>query len=810
MAKPKKNNSALTALLTLQQRPLILGLIGLMIGGAVLFSFMLHGHMQGSAKQALANASARNYAQQQVATVNTYLKKRQQQLQNISEKQLFIEGLASGDTKEVAHLESLLTTWVEDLSQGYLLSPNDTRLDEAHNFAGQEMSTKVLSGEPSSPIAAHIDGTWKLMLAFPLKNSDGKIMGSLMAMLSTDALTELLRAKVKPSLGTTELLQTVPGLKNKPFITLSSTDKAIDAITLETRIPQWQVRFTGSSILLNQAAPPYREFLLIVAGLIITTLLLTYVVVRLTLRHHRNNPKKLRLKKNKATANNESKLKTTEYDDTPVDEDSASYLQIIPSHTKTSNSENITEEVSSPESSAPQEPFPDVVFRDYDIRGLSNTQLTPEFSRQLGKVLAKRALSLGEHTLIVACDGRNSTPKLSAALEQGILSTGCNIIHLGQVPTPLLNFATHLLPETDCGVMVTASHNPAEYNGFKMFFKHHALCGEEIQALKTEMIEDIPEQTSGHMEIRDLSHDYVQAIASDIVPTQDLKVVLDAGNGVAGELGIDLLEAIGCTVLPLYCDVDGDFPNHPPDTSVEAYLDDLILCVRERGADLGIALDGDGDRVVAVSASGKIIWPDELLMIFARDVVSRHPGADVVFDIKSTRRLNSLISSYGGRPVMWKTGHSHMYNKILECNAPLGGEFSGHIFFHDRWHGFDDGIYAAARLVEIITIREQGLDEIVASFESRRATPEIKVDIAEEEKFSVMERLISNHTFQDGKVTTIDGLRVDFPKAWGLIRASNTSPALTLRFEAESEDALEKIQSLFRQQLLSIDANLTF
>ena len=810
MAKPKKNNSVPIALLKLQQHPLILGLIGLMVGGAVLFSFMLHDHMQGSAKQALANASARNYAQQQVAVVNTYLKKRQQQLQNISEKQLFIEGLSSGDTKEVAHLESLLTTWAEDLSQGYLLSPSDTRLDESHNFVGQEMSTKVLSGEPSNPIAAHIDGAWKLMLAFPLKDSDGKILGSLMAMLSTGPLTELLRAKVKPSLGTTELIQTVSGLKNKPFIALSSADRAMDAIILETRIPQWQVRFTGSSILLNQATPPYREFLLIVAGLIITTLLLIYVVVRLTLKHHKGNPKKLRLKKNKDVNLDETKLKAPAYDDTPVDEESASYLQVIPSHTDASNSEKLTEEVSSPESPAPQEPFPDVVFRDYDIRGLSNTQLTPEFSRQLGKVLAKRALSLGEHTLIVACDGRNSTPKLSAALEQGILSTGCNIIHLGQAPTPLLNFATHVLPETDCGVMVTASHNPAEYNGFKMFFKHHALCGEEIQALKTEMSEDIPEQTSGHMEIRDLSRDYVQSIASDIVPTHDLKVVLDAGNGVAGELGIDLLEAIGCTVLPLYCDVDGDFPNHPPDTSVEAYLDDLILCVRERGADLGIALDGDGDRVVAVSASGKIIWPDELLMIFARDVVSRHPGADVVFDIKSTRRLNSLISSYGGRPVMWKTGHSHMYNKIIECNAPLGGEFSGHIFFHDRWHGFDDGIYAAARLVEILTIREQGLDEIVSSFESRRATPEIKVDVSEEEKFSVMERLISGHTFQDGKVTTIDGLRVDFPKAWGLIRASNTSPALTLRFEAESEDALEKIQSLFRQQLLSIDANLTF
>lgn len=556
--------------------------------------------------------------------------------------------------------------------------------------------------------------------------------------------------------------------------------------------------------------------------LVLGILFLIYLVVRYTLYHHKDKAPTAKPGKNKKKAQ-----PVNDGDEGAVDGNSGSYLQVLPSGGEASKpgQDSQTEE-SCPEEDKPKEPtakeneestatpeptsFPGVVFRDYDIRGLAGSQLTAEFAHKLGKVLATKALDLGEHSIIVGCDGRNSSGELTEALEQGILITGCHVIHLGQVPTPLLNYATHELSETDCGIMVTASHNPAEYNGFKMFFKRHALCGDEILSLKSELEKDIPEMNPGELEVRDLSEEYVVNIANDIVPADDLKVVLDAGNGVAGKHACRVLEAIGCEVIPLYCDVDGDFPNHPPDTSVAENLADLIACVKESNANLGIALDGDGDRMVAISESGKIIWPDELLMIFARDVVSRHPGADVVFDVKSTNRLNSLISSYGGRPVMWKTGHSHMYNKILECEAPVGGEYSGHIFFHDRWHGFDDGTYAAARLIEIMAIREQGLDEMVAGFETRYSTSEIKIEVADEEKFSVMDKLVSNHGFEAGNISTIDGLRVDLPEGWGLIRASNTSPALTLRFEANSSEALENIQATFRQQLESIDNKLTF
>tara|TARA_R110001592_G_scaffold356278_1_gene657840 strand:+ start:90719 stop:93190 length:2472 start_codon:yes stop_codon:yes gene_type:complete len=802
----------------LKQHPLSLVSMVLVIFGCTWFSFFIHQNLVDKTKQDLAHVQATNYAQQQLITTNTYLQQRQQQLQALSEKNLFASALASGNSEKVEHMEKLMADWVDGLTQGYLLSPKDTRLDKTHNYAGQQIVLKVLAGEQPTPAAAYINDSWRLVFAYPIAdtNNEDNILGVMLIMLGTEALSGLLQ-NVDNSLGTTELFQQLPNIQGKAVIALKNNNQAIETVHLKTRIPHWEIRFTGSNVLLNQAQPSYREFAIMLSAVIALMLLLLYLIIRFTLHYHQDKTPRI-----KPSKGNRKDKAVGQRNEDAMDEIRESYLQVLPSSGKSSSENNTQSEESDPstkdEAQAPEPKdenaeekllFPSVVFRDYDIRGLAGTQLTTEFAHCLGKALATRAQALGEHSLIVGCDGRRSSPELTEALEQGILSTGCHVIHLGAVPTPLLNFAVHQLTETDCGVMVTASHNPAEYNGFKMFFKRHALCGEEIFSLRSELDQDFPMVNSGEFETRDVSNDYVESIANDIVPADNLKVVLDAGNGIAGELGCNVLEAIGCDVIPLYCDVDGDFPNHPPDTSVAANLADLIACVKESNADLGIALDGDGDRVVAVSASGKIIWPDELLMIFARDVVSRHPGADVVFDVKSTNRLNSLISSYGGRPVMWKTGHSHMYNKILACEAPVGGEYSGHIFFHDRWHGFDDGIYAAARLVEIIAIREQGIDEMMASFESRHATPEIKLNVAEEDKFAIMDKLIAEHTFSEGKISTIDGLRLELPEAWGLVRASNTSPALTLRFEANSKAALNNIQSLFKQQLANIDSNLT-
>lgn len=786
-------NGTSSALQKLKQHPLILLLVVMLLAGAGYTGYWLFQQTVTTSQKKQATEHARQLATKLRITTNHYLKERNQQLLSLAEKSLFTTAAASADMSQILSTEKLLLEWAPELTAGYLITSGDLRLIEQQNFAGHYLTEKTLAGDLPPVAAARLGKEWQLLYSYPLKNQRGEIIGAMLGIQSLQPLLDALKPTVKENLGLTQLVQTLPKTKGATFVTTGNKSKALEAVDLKLEPANWSLRFTGSKVLLQNTEPSYEGFALFGSVLSVSTLVIIYLLLRLTLHFHVDKASSPRAAK-------KIHLNTPTTD--PVNADGESFLEVIPGKGAAP-----TQQEASPEATGT---FPEMVFRDYDIRGIARNQLTSQFAKQLGKALAQRAIALGEHTLILGRDGRQTSKQLSEALEQGILSTGCNVIHLGLVPTPLLNFATHHLQQSDCGVMVTASHNPAEYNGFKMFFQHHAMCGEEVQSLRQEMSGEFPEKTPGERSEQDISEDYLQAIIGDIVPAQGLKVVLDAGNGAAGELAIRLLEGIGCDVLPLYCDVDGTFPNHPPDPSVPANLEDLRLWVKEQNADLGVALDGDGDRIVAISASGQIIWPDELLMIFARDVVSRLPGADVVFDIKSTRRLNSLISSYGGRPVMWKTGHSHMYNKIIETKAPLGGEFSGHIFFHDRWHGFDDGLYAAARLIEIMSIREQGLDDIMASFETRYATPEILVPTDEESKFDIVQKLLAKEVFQDGKVSTIDGLRVEFPKAWGLVRASNTSPALTLRFEADSSDALEKIQSLFREQLRSIDSNLTF
>lgn len=790
-------------ILKLAKYPVLTGFLALLFCTAAIISYLLHHQLMDNAKASLAESLATEYATKQRILLNNYLDQQAQQLIALTQEDLFVKTLATGDQTALAQTEQRMKDLITDLNDGYLLLPGDNRLTEMNNFIGQQLSQQVLDRKIPQPVAAKVGDDWELLFAYPIKNAEGEILGTLLAMLSIEPLTEALARAVDPSLGTTELRQDIPGAGAKPFLTLTNRSEAVDPVEQSTHIDAWQLHFTGSAALLNRVTPAYTEFMLLAGAVASITLLLAYLAVRIAL--HRDQQQKMRPPAPvRPSAHKVVKPVYETFDETTAI-DSATEEPERPAtpHSTPDISDNTDSNDETPD-------IPAVVFRDYDIRGLAGSQLTPAFALKLGQALARRAMQVDEHTLITGYDGRQSSPQLIESLEEGIRSTGCHVIHLGAVPTPLLNFATNHLRQTECGVMVTASHNPAQYNGFKIFFQHHALCGEEITALRTEMTEDYPDKPHGDRQELDISSDYIQAITGDVVPAQHLKVVLDAGNGIAGDLASRVLEAIGCDVIPLYCDVDGSFPNHAPDPTVPENLVDLICHVKDNQADLGIALDGDGDRIVAISASGKIIWPDELLMIFARDVVSRHPGADIVFDIKSTRRLNTLISSYGGRPVMWKTGHSHMYNKIIESKAPLGGEFSGHIFFQDRWFGFDDGIYAAARLIEIMSIREQGLDEIVAGFEERCSTPEIRIEVEEHEKFAFIKKLLEKQAFQAGKISTIDGIRVDFPKAWGLVRASNTGPALTLRFEAENQESLEKIKSLFRQQLRSIDDRLSF
>ncbi|MGF2734253.1 phosphomannomutase/phosphoglucomutase [Marinobacter sp. DUT-1] len=440
------------------------------------------------------------------------------------------------------------------------------------------------------------------------------------------------------------------------------------------------------------------------------------------------------------------------------------------------------------------------IFRAYDIRGIVGETLSEDVVRVIGQAIGSEAITRGVDALCVGYDGRHSSPGLADALAQGVMAAGCNVIHIGAVPTPVLYFATHEL-QTGSGVMVTGSHNPANYNGLKIMLGGETLSGEAIQQLYQRVEAGDLVSGQGDQTSQDVRRAYLDRIVGDIAVAAPLKVVVDAGNGIAGELAPLLIEELGCEVVPLYCEVDGDFPNHHPDPGKPANLEDLIARVRAEGADLGVAFDGDGDRLGVVTNTGKIIWPDRLLMLFARDVVSRNPGADVLYDVKCSRRLANVISEAGGRPIMWKTGHSLMKAKMKETGALLAGEMSGHIFFGERWYGFDDGLYSAARLLEILGIEDRHCDEVFEDFPEDVSTPELNVEVTESSKFAIIERLAAEGDFGDGNISTIDGIRVDYADGWGLCRASNTTPVLVLRFEGETQEAMERIRTVFREQL---------
>ncbi|HSG88379.1 MAG TPA: phosphomannomutase/phosphoglucomutase [Pseudomonadales bacterium] len=449
------------------------------------------------------------------------------------------------------------------------------------------------------------------------------------------------------------------------------------------------------------------------------------------------------------------------------------------------------------------------IFRAYDIRGIVGDTLTEQAARLIGRAIGSEVAAAGESTVIVACDGRESSPGLKAALTEGLLAAGRDVVDIGDAPTPLLYFATETTGFRS-GVMVTGSHNPRDYNGFKVVIGGEALADGRITALHERITSARFESGAGTRSTLDLLDAYVNRIAEDVALAQPLKIVVDCGNGIAGLLMPRVLEAIGCEVLPLYCDVDGSFPNHHPDPADPKNLEDLATVVRAEGADLGIALDGDGDRIGAVDEKGAIIWPDRLLMLFSRDIVGRNPGTDVVFDVKCSRHLNSVIAEYGGRPIMWKTGHSHMKAKLRETGALLAGEFSGHICFAERWFGFDDGLYAGARLLEILAGEARPASEIFGEFPPAVSTPELKVTTTEAGKFQIMERIADSTEFAGGDINGIDGLRVDFPEGWGLVRPSNTSPALTLRFEADTGEHMRAIAARFHKALVAVDPALDF
>lgn len=456
--------------------------------------------------------------------------------------------------------------------------------------------------------------------------------------------------------------------------------------------------------------------------------------------------------------------------------------------------------------------LPEEIFKAYDIRGIVGETLTVENILFIGHAIGSEAKARGLDSIVFARDGRLSGPELGKALVTGLMASGIKVIDIGMLPTPTLYYAAAELSK-GTGVMLTGSHNPSNYNGIKMVLGGDTLSGDAIQSLRQRILNNDLSLGEGTYSNEQVLDKYIDRITSDITLKRKMKIVIDCGNGVAGAIAPKLFTQLGCEVTPLFCEVDGNFPNHHPDPSQPENLKDLIAEVKKQNADLGLAFDGDGDRIGVVSGDGKIIWPDRLMMLFAKDVLSRNPSANIIFDIKCSSNLQAVIEEEGGKPLMWKTGHSLIKAKMKETNALLAGEMSGHIFFKERWYGFDDALYSAARLLEILAGQLRQPRVVFSGLPDSVNTPELKIEMQEGEHFKFMEKLIEKSAeFTDAEITLIDGIRVDYSDGWGLVRASNTTPCLVLRFEGKNKKVMAEVQEKFREVLTSLqpDINLPF
>ncbi|WP_186215857.1 phosphomannomutase/phosphoglucomutase [Burkholderia gladioli] len=459
------------------------------------------------------------------------------------------------------------------------------------------------------------------------------------------------------------------------------------------------------------------------------------------------------------------------------------------------------------------------IFKAYDIRGVIGKTLDASVARSIGQAFGSEVRAQGGDAVVVARDGRLSGPELIAALADGLRAAGVDVVDVGMVPTPVGYFAASVpLPlvsgerRVDSCIVVTGSHNPPDYNGFKMVLRGAAIYGEQIQALYRRIVAQDYAEGSGSYQQHDVADAYLQRIVGDIKLARPLKIVVDTGNGVAGELAPRLFKALGCELVELFTEIDGNFPNHHPDPAHPENLQDVIRALKKTDAEIGFAFDGDGDRLGVVTKDGQIIYPDRQMMLFAEEVLSRNPGAQIIYDVKCTRNLAPWIREKGGEPLMWKTGHSLVKAKLRETGAPLAGEMSGHVFFKDRWYGFDDGLYTGARLLEILA-RVADPSALLNGLPNAESTPELQLKLEEGENVALIEKLRQDAKFEGAdEVITIDGLRVEYPDGFGLARSSNTTPVVVLRFEANSADALERIKGEFRRALTAAkpDAKLPF
>ena len=823
----------------------IAALGGLLLAG-VLIAFNLNGSGQQQQQQLIeawggSQASALQQAQLQL----------QADTQAAAADPSLLIALQSGDRNLVASAERSLQHW-QGVVDAHLNLPGRASLDVGRsgpmNFAALDMLRRLENGQTPAVEAYKVGERWLVYSAAPLRSpGSDQLQGTLLLVVDLERLLAALPA-LPDGAGQVQLGQQFGN--SAAQVLLQRGNAAGTAQRFDTGNPNWQLDFTPGPAL---SGMPMSPLILGIAALL--TLAGALLGLMLTRNHLlgrlRGDVQQLASMLQELSSGKSVKAFGLHF--TALDGLAQSLARLPRPKQEASRNEAGSPPATAQQASKPaqladplfqatdildidildedqdllglEQPFmdstvqnvqtppklPATIFRAYDIRGVVGDTLTAEAAYWIGRAIGSESLAKGEPNVAVGRDGRLSGPQLVEQLIQGLLDCGCQVTDIGMVPTPVLYFATNVL-KGKSGVMLTGSHNPPDYNGFKIVIAGDTQANEQIQALKTRIDNNDLASGVGSVEQVDVLEPYFKHIVGDIAMAKPLKVVVDCGNGVAGVIAPRLIEALGCSVIPLFCDVDGNFPNHHPDPGKPENLVDLIARVKSEGADLGLAFDGDGDRVGVVTNKGTMVFPDRLMMLFAKDVVSRNPGADIIYDVKCTRRLGALISGYGGRPVMWKTGHSLIKKKMKETGALLAGEMSGHIFFKERWFGFDDGIYSAARLLEILSQDRRDAEQVFSAFPLDISTPEINVTVTDESKFRLIDRLQRDGVWGEANLTTLDGVRVDYPKGWGLVRASNTTPVLVLRFEAETEEELTRIKEVFRAQLYVVapDLNLPF
>lgn len=789
-----------------------------------------------------ARAISQVYVRHYLAITNSLLKNNQADNEKLIRPQ-FVSMAQSGDLVGLDAMERQIRADVPKLVAFRIIPANyealGMRLDLS--FSTQDMIHRVLEGGRADPEISYMQGKRVLNIVLPLRAQSN---GPIVAVLSSSTDISMFEQEFKnfsQDAGYAVLMQTVG--KNNPEAALSSgrKEEGVEPYNLPTRSTNLSVSFYPGEPLRISSEVKIIYWALMVSSIALAGGLFAFFLVQTNrrlatnsdmvisqaesiLRFHSiaSQPFTLQVF---ATIGERLHALITDYEyarnmqgarnHASAHHDIADAVHITQQDSSLlSGIEAVKESpVISSNTVAAQESIQEAVvvdagmFRAYDIRGVVGKALTSESVRLIGRAIGSEAQKRGEKTVIVGRDGRLSGPELASALITGLRESGCDVIDVGMVATPVLYFATKVLGAAS-GVMITGSHNPPEYNGMKIVLAGETLAGDAITELyKRILMEDFARGTGG-LQQRNVLQAYMDHIVGDIALARPLKVVIDCGNGVTGNMAPRLFAALGCEVVPLFCDVDGNFPNHHPDPSKLENLNDLIAAVKRESADLGLAFDGDGDRVGVITPSGKNIFPDRLLMLFAKHVLVSRPGSDIIFDVKCTRDLLGLITSHGGRPIMCRTGHSFIKAKLKETQAALAGEMSGHIFFNDRWFGFDDGMYSAARLLEILSLESAAADAVFAEFPENVSTPEINIPVDDEGKFALVEALKSRADFKGGNVITIDGLRVDFAYGWGLIRASNTTPVLVARFEGRTQEDLERVKQQFRDLLGAVDKQM--